>query len=83
MKIKIALPALVLFLTWSCTRIEKVDSLLHNATFYTLDSLQPVASVMAIKDGRIIAVGQDDLLTRFEADERIDLEGGFAYPGFI
>jgi predicted amidohydrolase YtcJ len=83
MKIKIALAALVLFLTWSCTRIEQVDSLLHNATFYTLDSLQPVASVMAIKDGRIVALGQEDLLNRFEADERIDLGGGFAYPGFI
>ena len=83
MKIKIALPALVLFLTWSCTRVEQVDSLLYNATFYTLDSLQPVASVIAINDGRIVAVGQDDLLNRFEADDRIDLEGGFAYPGFI
>ena len=83
MKIKIALPALVLFITWSCTRVEQVDSLLYNATFYTLDSLQPVASVIAINDGRIVAVGQDDLLNRFEADYRIDLEGGFAYPGFI
>lgn len=83
MKIKIALPALVLFLTWSCTRVEQVDSLLYNATFYTLDSLQPVASVIAINDGRIVAVGKDDLLNRFEADDRIDLEGGFAYPGFI
>ena len=83
MKIKIALPALVLFMTWSCTRVEQVDSLLYNATFYTLDSLQPVASVIAINDGRIVAVGQDDLLNRFEADDRIDLEGGFAYPGFI
>ena len=83
MKIKIALPALVLFLTWSCTRVERVDSLLYNATFYTLDSLQPVASVIAINEGRIVAVGQDDLLNRFEADERIDLGGGFAYPGFI
>lgn len=83
MKIKIALPAIVLFLTWSCTRVEQVDSLLYNATFYTLDSLQPVASVIAINEGRIVAVGQDDLLNRFEADERIDLGGGFAYPGFI
>ena len=83
MKIKIALPVLVLFLTWSCTRVEQVDSLLYNATFYTLDSLQPVASVIAINDGRIVAVGQDDLLNRFEADDRIDLGGGFAYPGFI
>ena len=83
MNIKIALPVLVLFLTWSCTRVEQVDSLLYNATFYTLDSLQPVASVIAINDGRIVAVGQDDLLNRFEADDRIDLEGGFAYPGFI
>ena len=83
MKIKITLPVLVLFMTWSCTRVEQVDSLLYNATFYTLDSLQPVASVIAINDGRIVAVGQDDLLNRFEADDRIDLEGGFAYPGFI
>lgn len=83
MKIKIALPSFLLFLSWSCTRVEQVDSLLYNATFYTLDSLQPVASVIAINDGLIVAVGQDDLLNRFEADQRIDLGGGFAYPGFI
>lgn len=83
MNTKIAVSAFMLFLTLSCTRKEQVDTLLYNATFYTLDSLQPKASVIAIKDQRIVAVGQQSLLDRFEANERIDLEGAFAYPGLI
>lgn len=83
MNTKIAVSAFMLFLTLSCTRKEQVDKLLYNATFYTLDSLQPKASVIAIKDQRIVAVGQQSLLDRFEANERIDLEGAFAYPGLI
>lgn len=83
MNTKIAIGVFMLFLTLSCTRVEQVDTLLYNATFYTLDSLQPEASVIAIKDQRIVAVGQQSLLDRFEANERIDLEGAFAYPGLI
>ena len=83
MNTKIAISVFMLFLTLSCTRVEQVDTLLYNATFYTLDSLQPEASVIAIKDQRIVAVGQQSLLDRFEANERIDLEGAFAYPGLI
>lgn len=83
MNTKIAVSAFLLFLTLSCTRVEQVDTLLYNASFYTLDSLQPQASVIAIKDQRIVAVGQESLLDRFEANERIDLEGAFAYPGLI
>lgn len=83
MNTKIAVSAFLLFLTLSCTRVEQVDTLLYNASFYTLDSLQPQASVIAIKDQRIVAVGQKSLLDRFEANERIDLEGAFAYPGLI
>lgn len=83
MNTKIAVSAFMLFLTLSCTRKEQVDTLLYNATFYTLDSLQPKASVIAIKDQRIVAVGQQSLLDRFEANERIDLESAFAYPGLI
>jgi predicted amidohydrolase YtcJ len=83
MNTKFAISAFIFFLTLSCTRAEQVDTLLFNATFYTLDSLQPQASVIAIKDQRIVAVGQQSLLDRFEANERIDLEGAFAYPGLI
>ena len=83
MNTKIAISVFMLFLALSCTRVEQVDTLLYNATFYTLDSLQPEASVIAIKDQRIVAVGQQSLLDRFEANERIDLEGAFAYPGLI
>ncbi|MFM1808775.1 MAG: N-substituted formamide deformylase precursor, partial [Bacteroidota bacterium] len=81
MKIKILLGALLGATFLSCTQVEQVDTLLYNATFYTLDSLRPTASVLAIKGDRIVAVGDRDLLDRFNASERIDLNGGYAYPG--
>lgn len=83
MKIKILLGALLGATFLSCTQVEQVDTLLYNATFYTLDSLRPTASVLAIKGDRIVAVGDRDLLDRFNASERIDLNGGYAYPGLI
>lgn len=35
------------------------DLILHNATIYTLDDRQPTAQAIAVKDGRILAVGAD------------------------
>ncbi len=46
---------------------EKADLIIHNAVVYTVDSLFSVAECFAVKDGKILAVGQ----------------GKAVYPGFI
>lgn len=83
MKLKIASLFLLILATLSCEKVEQVDTVFYNAHFYTVDSLQPQATVVAVKDRRIVAVGEDELRSRFAALEEVDLDGAFVYPGFI
>jgi predicted amidohydrolase YtcJ len=54
-----------------------------NGKFHTVDKSNPVASAVAIKDGRFVAVGslEDALRHRGEATEVIDLNGRTVIPG--
>lgn len=68
----------------SCNSKQQADLLLYNATIYTVDSGFRKASAMAVKDGRIVAVGtRDSLEALFTSKEIIDGSGKFVYPGFI
>ncbi len=61
------------------------DTILHNATFHTLDEKAPIARALAISDGRVIAVGTE-AETRALAGpgtELIDLRGKTVLPGLI
>lgn len=63
---------------------QQADLLIYNATIYTVDSAFSTAKAMAVKDGKIIAVGKSaDLEKEFEAKEKLDATGKFIYPGFI
>lgn len=62
---------------------ERVDLLLHNAKIFTADPLLSMQRAVAIRDGRIVAVGGKDLLTRYTADSVLDLGGRLVTPGFI
>jgi hypothetical protein len=59
-------------------------TLLYNATLLTQDPAQPMAQALAIRDGRIQAVGSnDDILNLATAQTRkIDLGGRVVIPGF-
>lgn len=59
------------------------DILLFNGKVLTIDKAFTVKSAVAIKDGRILAVGGPELLTRYHAAERIDLDGRILMPGFV
>ena len=68
----------------SCNRKEKIDLLVYNATIYTVDSSFSTAEAMAVKDGKIIAVGKTaDIEKEFDATDKLDAQGKFIYPGFI
>lgn len=64
---------------------EKADVILTNATFITLDSLNATAESLAIKDGKIIWIGNEKDAATLKDDNTkvIDLKGGYAYPGLI
>ena len=67
-----------------CSQKQKIDLLVFNATIYTVDSSFSTAEAMAVKNGKIVAVGKTtDLEKEFEAKEKVDAQGKFIYPGFI
>lgn len=68
----------------ACTKRQKVDLIIANATIYTIDSTFSKANCMAITDGKIIALSdKEEIDEKFIANKIIDAEGKFIYPGFI
>lgn len=62
---------------------ERVDLLLRNGKVFTADPLVSIQSNVAIRDGRIVAVGGREVLDRYRGDRVVDLGGRFTMPGFI
>ena len=62
---------------------ETVDLLLHNGKIFTADELLSTFSAVAVRDGRIVALGWDGLLDRYRAARTVDLGGKLVVPGFI
>ena len=60
-------------------------SVLVNARLWTGDSAAPWAEAIALRGGRILAVGsEDEVLAAVGMDvDRMDLTGAFVTPGFI
>ena len=79
------LPAAALIIMTGCTDHEKeADLILTNGVVYTVDEDFSVAEAVAIRNGRIEAVGTTrDILRDYRAPEVTDLEGGYIYPGWI
>lgn len=61
------------------------DLVLLDGKIVTLEASQPEAHAMAVKDGRILALGNDDEIKAYigSATQVIDLHGKLAVPGFI
>jgi predicted amidohydrolase YtcJ len=55
--------------------------LLHNARVYTLNPTLPVASVLALQAGKVVAVGGEELLKEYKQAEREDMQGRIILPG--
>jgi hypothetical protein len=73
-----------LLAAFGCHSRQPVDLIIRNATIYTVDSAFSKESAMAIKDGRIVALGDDpEILKSFKAPRELNAAGKFVYPGFI
>ena len=57
--------------------------LLHNARIYTLENSLPIASAIAIDNGKILAVGGDELIGEYGFARREDLHGQVILPGLV
>lgn len=84
MKRQIFFGLILLVSLLSCTPKEQVDLILHNGKIVTLDASNTVHQAMAIKDGKVVALGPEyEILNGFEAGRIVDLAGNYVYPGFI
>ena len=59
------------------------DLILYNGTIQTMDPHQPHATSLAMRNGRILAVGSDDSMHDLAGGmaRRIDLQGRLVLPG--
>lgn len=75
----------VLFITLlSCKFRQKADLIVHHAKIYTVNAAFDTAEAMAVRDGKIIAIGKtEDILKEYEGEEELNAEGKTVYPGFI
>ena len=71
----------LLILLSSCS--EKVDLIVHNANIYNLNSSLDKTSSFAVKDGKFIYVGNDEILSKYSSTNIINAQGLPIYPGFI
>jgi len=75
-----------LFLIVKCTPSHQhADMVLFNGTIVTVDQENSIAQALAIKDGKLLAVGSDReiLVTYSNSAKRIDLKGHTVIPGII
>ena len=81
---KTLLLALVV-LAFSCQNDKiEVDSIIINATVYTVNDAFEVAEAFAVKDGKFIAVGNNEAIqSKYNSAVLIDAKGQTVVPGFI
>ena len=73
-----------MLLMMSCNSKEKVDLIVKNATIYTVDADFSVHQSMAVSNGKIIAIGNNQTIdSTYSAKNIVDLKGKPVYPGFI
>lgn len=66
----------------SAQAAPNADLLLFNGKVVTVDDAFSIRQAVVIKDGKILAVGGNDLRTRYTAARTIDLRGRMVVPGF-
>lgn len=83
MKYLILVPIICILFSCNTSKVES-DLIIMNATIYSVDSTFTVHEAMAIKDGKIIEIGSNELIhNNYTSKDILDLKGKFVYPGFI
>lgn len=61
---------------------EPVDLLLRGGKVLTVDKDFKIVTAIAVKDGKIVATGGDELAGKYDAAKTVDLRGRTLMPGF-
>lgn len=64
---------------------EKMNAIILNANLHTVNSQKPHATALAVANGRIVAVGNDDEINAISLPgaQRTNMHGAFVLPGLI
>ena len=82
--ITLAFIAAILTFMTSCNQKTPVDLIIHNANIYTVDDDFSKAQAFAVKDGKFVAVGdEENIMRQYVAKETLDAHGDAVYPGFM
>ena len=68
---------------YSCNNNFTADLIIHNAKVYTVNENFDVVSAVVVKDGRILDIGGEELVNKYNAAAVLDLKGLPVYPGLI
>jgi predicted amidohydrolase YtcJ len=79
--IPLAVAALVA--TSHASAAETADLILYNGKVLTVDKDFSIKSAIVVKDGKILAVGGDELAKTYTAPKKVDLKGRTLMPGFM
>jgi predicted amidohydrolase YtcJ len=75
---------ILILLLLSCNDADQVDLIIHNAKIYTVNDQFDIEEAMAIKDGKIMAIGPEhEIMNKYSATEIIDAKQQTIFPGFI
>jgi hypothetical protein len=75
----------VIIVSASAFAEEFADAIYHNGNIITIDDAQPMAEAVAVKDGKILAVGAEEIIltSKGETTRLFDLQGRTMLPGFV
>ena len=81
---KYLLLIIISFGFFACTT-KKADMIIYNGNIYTVNDLNPLVSAVAVKDGKILDLGDWKKLNKYKSDrtDLIDLDGKTMTPGLI
>ena len=80
-KYKSSILIILSILNFSCN--NEVDLIIFNSEIYTANENNQIATSIAVKDGKIIEVSSENLVSKYEANEILDTNGKTILPGFI
>ena len=73
---------IVLFISLQSCK-KSVDFIAFNGNIYTVNSDFNTASAFAINDGKFVDIGNEEILSKYNTNQKIDLNGSTVLPGLI
>lgn len=69
----------------SCATEPAADLIITNAKVYTVNEAQPLAEAIAVRDGKIVALGTTEEIEKLKGDNTNAIDGGgkLVMPGFV